>query len=85
MSREAHVRICERLGHLLPRSTRLLMSAPPNMAPSEIMRRVKGRSSSKLFEKFPELKRHSAIKFVMPNQRHNGLDKRQYWKIERML
>ena len=28
----------------------LLVSAPPNMAPSEIMRRIKGRSSSKLFE-----------------------------------
>ena len=35
----------------------LLLSAPPNMAPSEIMIRIKGRSSSKLFEKFPELKR----------------------------
>jgi len=34
-----------------------LVSAPPNMAPSEIMRRVKGRSSSKLFEQFPELTR----------------------------
>ena len=27
------------------------------MAPSEIMRQIKGRSSSKLFESFPELKR----------------------------
>ncbi len=27
------------------------------MAASEIMRRIKGRSSSKLFESFPELKR----------------------------
>jgi putative transposase len=35
----------------------LLLSAPPNMAPSEIMRRIKGRSSSKLFECFPELKK----------------------------
>ena len=35
----------------------LLVSAPPNMAPSEIMRRIKGRSSTKLFECFPELKR----------------------------
>ncbi len=34
----------------------LLISAPPNMAPSEIMRRVKGRSSSKLFESFPDFK-----------------------------
>ncbi|PLX59655.1 IS200/IS605 family transposase [Sedimenticola selenatireducens] len=35
----------------------ILVSAPPNMAPSEIMRRIKGRSSSKLFELYPELKR----------------------------
>ena len=35
----------------------LIVSAPPNMAPSEIMRRIKGRSSSKLFESFPELKK----------------------------
>jgi putative transposase len=34
----------------------LLVSAPPNMAPSEIMRRMKGRSSSTLFESFPDLK-----------------------------
>ena len=35
----------------------LLVSAPPNLAPSEIMRRIKGRSSAKLFESFPDLKR----------------------------
>ena len=35
----------------------LLLSTPPNMAPSEIMRRIKGRSSSKLFENFPELRK----------------------------
>jgi putative transposase len=35
----------------------LLLSAPPSMAPSEIMCRIKGRSSSKLFECFPELKK----------------------------
>jgi putative transposase len=29
------------------------------MAPSEIMRRIKGRSSSKLFEEFPLLKKRS--------------------------
>ena len=28
----------------------LLVSAPPNLAPSEIMRRIKGRSASKVFE-----------------------------------
>ncbi len=34
----------------------ILVSAPPTMAPSEIMRRVKGRSASKLFEEYPKLK-----------------------------
>ena len=34
----------------------LLVSAPPSLAPSEIMRRIKGRSSAKLFESFPNLK-----------------------------
>jgi len=33
----------------------VLVSAPPNMAPSEIMRRIKGRSSAKLFVKLPGL------------------------------
>jgi putative transposase len=37
----------------------ILVSAPPHMAPSEIMRRIKGRSSSKLFEEFPLLKKRS--------------------------
>ena len=35
----------------------LFVSAPPNMAPSEIMRRIKGRSARKLFEEFPLLKK----------------------------
>jgi putative transposase len=35
----------------------LFVSAPPNMAPSEIMRRIKGRSSTKLFESFPDLRK----------------------------
>ena len=35
----------------------LFVSTPPNMAPSEIMRRIKGRSSLKLFESFPDLKK----------------------------
>jgi putative transposase len=34
-----------------------LVSAPPNRAPSEIMRRIKGRTSSCLFEAFPHLKK----------------------------
>ncbi len=35
----------------------ILVSAPPELAPSEIMRRIKGRSASKLFEEFPLLKK----------------------------
>ena len=35
----------------------ILVSSPPTMAPSEIMRRIKGRPSSKLFEEFPNLKK----------------------------
>ena len=35
----------------------ILVSAPPSMAPSEIMRRIKGRSSAELFETLPELKK----------------------------
>jgi len=35
----------------------ILVSTPPNMAPSEIMRRIKGRTSRKLFEGFPKLKK----------------------------
>ena len=35
----------------------VLVSAPPTISPSEIMRRVKGRTSAKLFQEFPHLKR----------------------------
>ena len=35
----------------------VLVSAPPTIAPSEIMRRIKGRTSTKLFEEFPNLKK----------------------------
>ena len=35
----------------------ILVSAPPNIAPNEIMRRVKGRCSSKLFDEFPHIKK----------------------------
>ncbi len=34
----------------------ILVSAPPNPAPSEIMRRIKGRTASYLFEEFPTLR-----------------------------
>jgi len=33
----------------------LLVSAPPNISPSAIMRRIKGRTSTKLFQEFPQL------------------------------
>ena len=35
----------------------VLVSAPPTISPSEIMRRVKGRTSTKLFQEFPHLKK----------------------------
>ena len=35
----------------------MLVSAPPTMAPSEIMRRIKGRSSMLIFEEFPHIKK----------------------------
>ena len=35
----------------------VLVSAPPTLSPSEMMRRIKGRSSSKLFEEFPHVKK----------------------------
>ena len=35
----------------------LLVSAPPNWSVSNIMKRIKGRSSIKLFQEFPELKK----------------------------
>ena len=31
----------------------LFVSAPPTMAPSEIIRKIKGQASNKLFEEFP--------------------------------
>ena len=35
----------------------IFVSAPPTMAPNEIMRRIKGRTATKLFEEFPMLKK----------------------------
>jgi putative transposase len=35
----------------------IFVSAPPNMETSEIMRRIKGRTASKLFEEFPMIKK----------------------------
>ena len=35
----------------------ILVSAPPTMAPNEIMRRIKGNTASRLFVEFPDLKK----------------------------
>jgi putative transposase len=35
----------------------ILVSAPPELAPSEIMRRINGRTASQLFEEYPALKK----------------------------
>ena len=35
----------------------ILVSAPPTISPSDIMRRIKGRTSSKIFEEFPHVKK----------------------------
>ena len=35
----------------------ILVSAPPNISPSDIMRRVKGRVSRKIFEEFPHVRK----------------------------
>ena len=35
----------------------ILVSAPPSISPSDIMRRVKGRVSRKIFEEFPHVKK----------------------------
>ena len=44
-------------GVVSPDHVHILVSAPPQVAPSEIMRRVKGRSAKKLFEDFPRLRK----------------------------
>ena len=35
----------------------ILVSAPPTLSPSEIMKRIKGRSSRKVFDEFPQIKK----------------------------
>lgn len=54
MSREAHVRICERLGHVLSRSTRLMISIPPKYAVSEVIGYIKGKSAIHLARVYGE-------------------------------
>lgn len=55
--------VCERFeiqiqrGVLSKDHVHILVSAPPEIAPSEIMRRVKDRTSGKIFEEFPVVKK----------------------------
>ena len=52
MSREAHVRICERLGYVRPRSTRLCISIPPEYAVSNVVGYIKGKSAIQIARKY---------------------------------
>ena len=61
--RELVRQVCEQLeiqilrGVVSKDHVHILVSAPPNLAPSEIMRRIKGRTSIKIFEEFPTVKK----------------------------
>jgi putative transposase len=61
--RELIRQTCERLeidilrGVVSKDHIHLLISAPPTLSPSDIMKRIKGRSSSKLFQEYPLLKK----------------------------
>ena len=57
MSREAHVRICERLGYVRPRSTRLLISIPPQLSVSRAVQYLKGKSSHRLLSGYKALRK----------------------------
>ncbi len=46
-----------RKGHIASDHVHLLVSMPPNLAVSELVQRVKGRSSRMLLDEFTELKR----------------------------
>jgi len=64
-------------------SVRIMMPifvfAPPNIAPSEIMRRIKGKCSMKLFESFPDLKK-AIVGATFLGKR---LLLRHFWRIDR--
>ena len=61
--RELIRQTCEELeiyiekGHIAPDHVHLLISVPPQHAISEVMQRLKGRSSRKMLEEFGELSR----------------------------
>ena len=44
-------------GHIAPDHVHLLVSVPPQVSVSQLMQRIKGRSSRKMLEEFSELSR----------------------------
>jgi putative transposase len=58
MSREAHVRICERLGYVRPRSTRLLLMIPPKFSVAHTVGFLKGKSAIRIFREYLQVKRN---------------------------
>jgi putative transposase len=44
-------------GHIAPDHIHLLVSVPPNVSVSDLMQRLKGRSSRKMLEEFGELRK----------------------------
>lgn len=68
--RELVRQICERLEIQILRGVvskdhiHILVSAPPNISPSDIMRLIKGRISIKIFEEFPHVKKLFALSFT---------------------
>ena len=59
MSREAHVRICERLGYVRRRSTRLMIAIPPKYAVSQVVGYIKCKSATQLARVYGKRKRNN--------------------------
>ena len=61
--RELVRQVCERFeiqiikGVVSKDHIHILVSAPPNISPADIMRHVKGRTARKIFEEFPQVKK----------------------------
>jgi len=58
MSREAHVRICERLRTICPRSTRLMISIPPKYSVAQTIGYIKGKSAIHIARTYQNRKRN---------------------------
>ena len=57
MSREAHVRICERLGYVRPRSTRLLVQSVPTYSVTRVVTLIKSLTAREVFKRCPQVKK----------------------------